>query len=180
MKTRNMILVGVFAALTAVGAFIKIPAPFIPFTLQFFFCAFAGLLLGSKLGMLSQILYVSIGLAGIPIFTQGGGLSYIFQPSFGYLLGLIPAAYIIGIIAEKCKRITYVNLSVAVLAGLVVLYFIGVPYLYIIYKFYLNNPKSINWAVQVGFLTFIGGDLVKTLIVVLLAKRIIPLLSSRQ
>jgi biotin transport system substrate-specific component len=54
-------------------------------------------MLGSKLGALSQLIYVVLGLIGIPVFTKGGGLSYIFEPSFGYLIGFILAACIIGV-----------------------------------------------------------------------------------
>jgi len=79
-KTRNLIIVAMFAALTAIGAFIKVPIPYVPFTLQYLFCALAGLVLGSKLGALSQIVYVAIGLSGVPVFTEGGGIGYIFKP----------------------------------------------------------------------------------------------------
>ena len=106
MKTKNLILVSLFAALTAVGAFIRIPIPFVPFTLQYLFCAFAGILLGPKLGALSQIIYVGMGLIGIPVFTEGGGIAYVFKPTFGYLIGFIVAAYVIGKIAEKIQDIT--------------------------------------------------------------------------
>jgi len=100
-NTRDLILVALFAALTAVGAFIKIPIPYVPFTLQYFFCALAGIILGSKLGALSQIIYVAVGLVGAPVFTDGGGITYIFKPTFGYLIGFIVAAYVIGKIREK-------------------------------------------------------------------------------
>jgi len=178
-KTKDMLLIALFAALTAVGAFIRIPVPFIPFTLQFFFCAFAGLLLGAKAGMLSQLLYVAVGLAGIPVFTQGGGIGYVMQPSFGYLLGLIPAAYAIGAVIERQKKPTYFGISVSVLTGLIILYLIGVPYLYAIYNFILKDAKSIQWAVKVGFLTFIGGDIVKTVIVSFLAYRVMPIIKGQ-
>ena len=94
--TRNMVLAALFAALTAIGAFLQIPTGTVPITLQFLFTALAGLLLGWKWGAISQLLYVGIGLLGLPVFTQGGGIGYVLQPSFGFLLGLIPAAAIIG------------------------------------------------------------------------------------
>lgn len=174
MKTKNMVLVSLFAALTAVGAFITIPLPFVPFTLQFLFCAFAGVLLGSKLGMASQLLYVLIGLSGVPVFTKGGGPSYVLQPSFGYLIGFIVGAYVIGWIVERYKRPTFKNLFLAVVSGLMVIYLLGVPYLYIIFNFYLDKAMSVNSAIFYGFTVFIGGDLVSSVIVVATAYKILP------
>ncbi|MDK2799230.1 MAG: biotin transport system substrate-specific component [Clostridiales bacterium] len=171
-----MTLVALFAALTAVGAFIKIPIPFVPFTLQFFFCAFAGILLGARLGMLSQIVYVVVGLSGVPVFTQGGGPSYIFQPSFGYLIGFIAGAYVIGKVSERFKALNLKNALISILSGLFVIYLLGVPYLYMIYNFYLNDTKSLWWAVYWGFLTCVGGDIVLSVIVSTTACRIIPIL----
>ena len=74
-----MVLCAMFAALIAVGAFIRIPIPYVPFTLQLFFTTLAGLLLGPKLGAASSLVYMITGLIGIPIFTEGGGPGYIFR-----------------------------------------------------------------------------------------------------
>lgn len=176
IKTRDMILVALFAALTAIGAFIKIPLPHVPLTLQFFFVAFSGILLGSKLGALSQILYVGIGLAGVPWFTKGGGIGYVFQTSFGYLIGFIFAAYIIGKIVETAQKLTFTRALVAILVGLAVVYLIGVPYLYFIFKLYLGTPKSVAWAVKVGFLMSITGDLIKTFLIAIISCKVVPIL----
>ena len=89
-RTYKMILVALFAALIAVGAFIRIPVPLVPFTMQTFFVVLAGMLLGKKLGAASALVYLAIGLIGIPVFTQGGGIGYVLKPSFGYLIGFIP------------------------------------------------------------------------------------------
>ena len=123
MKTKDMILVALFAALTAVGAFIRIPLGISTITLQFLFTALAGVLLGAKLGALSQAVDVLLGLVGVPIFASGGGLQYVFNPTFGFLVGLIPTAYLIGKLAEKDRSPKRVAL--ACLAGLGVLYLIG-------------------------------------------------------
>ena len=99
MKTLNiqkMVLTALFVALTAVGAFIRIPTAWVSFTLQILFVFLAGILLGPGWGALSQLIYVLLGLIGVPIFTGGGGLSYVFQPSFGFLLGYIAAAAVTG------------------------------------------------------------------------------------
>ena len=79
-KTRDMILCAMFVALIAVGAFIKVPVPVVPFTLQYLFTMLAGLLLGAKKGALTVGVYILLGLFGLPIFAQGGGIGYIFQP----------------------------------------------------------------------------------------------------
>ena len=70
MKTKGVIYCGLFTALIAVGAFIKIPIPVVPFTLQYLFTMLAGLLLGSRLGTVSVLSYMLLGLAGLPIFSR--------------------------------------------------------------------------------------------------------------
>ena len=128
MRTKQLVLTALFAALTAIGAFLKIQIPVegIPaITLQFFFTAMAGVLLGAKYGAISQAVYVLLGLVGLPIFTMGGGFSYVLQPSFGFLLGLIPSAWVIGILCKNAK--SFWPMALGILAGLAVLYLIGTP-----------------------------------------------------
>lgn len=88
VNVRNLSLMALFAALTAVGAFITIPVPPVPFSLQIFFAILAGALLGSRQGAMSIVIYLLLGLCGLPVFTKGAGLSYLLQPTFGYLLGI--------------------------------------------------------------------------------------------
>lgn len=95
-KTRSMILCALFAALIAAGAFLRIPIPVVPFTLQYLFTMLAGLLLGPRLGATAVGVYIVLGLAGLPVFTQGGGPGYIFQPTFGYIIGFALGAYLTG------------------------------------------------------------------------------------
>lgn len=83
INTKNLILCALFTALIVVGAFIRIPIPVVPFTLQFFFTMLAGLLLGGKLGFTSVATYIAMGLLGLPVFVEGGGLAYLLKPSFG-------------------------------------------------------------------------------------------------
>ena len=101
---RDLTVCGLFTALTAVGAFIKIVIPVgadtMNFTLQWFFVLLAGLLLGSKRAFLSVSTYLLIGLMGIPVFARGGGPAYLLRPTFGFLLGFALAAYAMGKICE--------------------------------------------------------------------------------
>ncbi|MDP4088404.1 MAG: biotin transporter BioY [Bacillota bacterium] len=170
LDLRMMILTALFTALTAIGAFIKIPtSP--PITLQFFFIALGAMLLGSLYGSLSQIVYLIIGLCGVPIFTQGGGLQYISYPTFGYLLGFAPAAFVIGYISDRVKgKVPYLFLCCMI--GVLLDYAIGVPYLS--YSAHL----SLRAAFVGGFLVYLPGDILKCIIAALLAQKIIPQLKK--
>lgn len=131
-KTKSIVYCGLFTTLIAIGAFIKIPIPVVPFTLQYLFTMMAGLLLGSKLGAISVTLYMLLGLVGLPIFAEGGGIWYIFKPSFGYIIGFIVGTFVTGYIAEKMKKKSFLNYLMANLAGLFFVYAIGMIYYYII------------------------------------------------
>lgn len=176
MKVRNLILVALFAALTAIGAFIKIPMPIAPITLQTLFCILAGMLLGPWLGALSQIVYIALGLAGLPIFTAGGGPGYIFQPTFGYLLGLIAGAFVCGLIVQRAKKPRFMPFLLAALACMFTVYLFGLPYLYFIMNLYMHKAISAGTAIISGCVLFIPGDLLKCLVAALLAVKLRPAL----
>ena len=76
ITTRQLTMTALFVALIAVGAFIRVPLPNCPFTLQILFTTLAGIVLGSRLGAASVGIYIVLGLVGVPIFTSGGGPSY--------------------------------------------------------------------------------------------------------
>lgn len=181
-RARDTVLVSLFAALTAVGAFIKIPIPHVPFTLQTLMVMFAGLILGSRRGALSQVLYLVLGLMGLPIFAQGGGPAYILQPSFGFLLGFAPGAFVIGKILDGEKSPSYARILASLLLGQGVIYLFGLPYLYLNLNFILHKTISISSVFMAGFLVFLPGDILKTVIAALLAppirKRFLPRIRS--
>ena len=174
LKTRDMILVGIFTALTAIGAFIQIPIPVVPFTLQNLFCAFSGVFLGARLGLYSQLLYVGIGLSGIPIFTKGGGISYVFQPTFGYLIGFIFCAYIIGYFTQNLQKVNFKNVFLPIILGMMVIYAIGVPYMYCILRYYLVQPITFITALKLGFFPFILQDIFLSILIAWTATKVIP------
>ena len=92
LDVQQLVLCATFTALIAIGAFIRIPVPLIPFTLQLFFVTMAGFLLGPKTGTVSAGLYLGLGLVGLPIFAEGGGPTYVLKPTFGYIIGFVLAA----------------------------------------------------------------------------------------
>lgn len=158
-QTRMLALAALFAVVTAAANFIKIPVGVVPITLLFFATALAGVLLGPRWGAVSQVVYVVLGLVGLPIFTGGGGLGYVLQPSFGFLLGLIPAAWVIGMLTRG--RPGPVRVALFALAGLAVLYLVGLPYMWFILNVYLEKGMALPALLWSGMLIFLPGDVLK-------------------
>ncbi|PKM73823.1 MAG: biotin transporter BioY [Firmicutes bacterium HGW-Firmicutes-16] len=177
IDVRGMVLCALFATLIAVGAFIKIPIPYVPITLQFLFTNLAGLLLGKRKGLIAVCLYIFIGLAGVPVFTQGGGPAYIFQPTFGYIIGFALGTWFAGLIAEHGTN----SIKTYIIAGLlnfVAMFAIGLIHLYLILNFYLSTPTGIVKILSIGFLPFALGDVVLIIVCAILAKRLRPFIEK--
>ena len=172
----NLILIALFAALSVVGAFVKIPTPLVPFTLQTLFCVYAGFLLGARRGFASQLLYLLIGLMGIPVFALGGGPAYVLQPTFGYLLGFLACSGICGYFVERMERVTFMKLFSVGIVGLIAVYAIGLSYLYFIVNVYFGRPMPIGMVLSVGFLPYIVSDLIMNCVIAATAVKIIPAL----
>lgn len=174
MNTRTLTRTALFAALTAAGAFIRIPLGYSSITLQFFFTAMAGCLLGPVWGPVSQAVYVALGLIGLPIFTQGGGLTYLLQPTCGFLIGLIPTAWVIGLLTVH-RPPHPIRTALACLAGLAVLYAVGLPYMAVILNQYMGKAMDVSAILWAGMLPFLPGDMLKIAVTAALA----PLLQKR-
>lgn len=179
LSTRDMILVALFAALTAIGAYLVIPTQPVPFTLQILFSMYAGVFLGARLGFFSQVVYVLMGLVGLPVFAGGvGGFFHILKPTFGYLIGFILCAAIIGKLTENISEpkgfLGFSKLFGAGVISLFVVYAVGVPYLYAIVNFYLGSTMSFGAAMKAGFYPYIIQDLIKVGIVSFTAIFVIP------
>lgn len=152
-KTKYLILTGLFAALTAIGAYIYIPLPIspVPITLQMFFTFMAGGLLGKKYGFFSQLIYVLIGAIGLPVFAGGsGGFGILFGPTGGYVLGFIAAGYIAGI-----SKDTFISKLLYMLLALTVIYLMGTTRLMMVVQ--VDFIKALT----MGVTPFIIGDLLK-------------------
>lgn len=172
MKTRNLILTALMAALTAAGSLIKIPIPLspAPVTLQFFFTLASGMLLGRKYGALSQILYMFMGLLGLPIFSTGGGIGYILTPTFGFVLGFIAASWLTGRFSEG-KR-SFLRLLPGCLIATAAMYVIAIPYMVMIMNLYMGKGLNFGYILQIGMLIYLPGDILKCMLVSFLGSRL--------
>ena len=99
--TRELVFMAFFSALTAIGAFIKIPVPYCPFTPQLFIYNYGRLTAWCTIGQCFAVwVYIALGLLGLPVFTNGGGPGYVFQPTFGYLIGFALGSRITGMLSQ--------------------------------------------------------------------------------
>jgi biotin transport system substrate-specific component len=148
-----------FAILTAMAAQLRIYTPFspVPFTLQVFPVLLAGAFLGKYYGGASLLIYLSMGLAGLPVFAVGhGGYAVLLGPTAGYLVGFVFAAFLIGHLVHSGKNARSTpRIAVAMTAGIAVIYLFGAGYLAILLGL------SIEKAFVMGVLPFIGFDLLK-------------------
>ena len=153
MKTelRDLTISGLFVALIAVGAFIKVDIPLplytMHFTFQWFFVVIASILLGAKKAALCVASYLCIGLIGIPVFAAGGGPAYVLRPGFGFLLGFFFAAYVMGILSEKIRSTKYVIVFCISAVGMLIYYVFGAIYFYMIKNLYMG--EGVMWSVIV-------------------------------
>ena len=178
-NTAMLCMCAVFTALTAVGAFIKIPIPYMEFTLQVLFTTLAGLLLGGKYGAAAIGTYVVLGLIGLPIFAEGGGIFYVLKPTFGYLIGFIIGTYVTGKIANAVPAPSLKRLLAANFAGLGIVYAFGIIYFYFAKNIWIAGG-SISFAMTLWycFVLAVPGDILLCILAAFLGKRLIPVVKK--
>lgn len=146
------------AAVTAVAAQISIPWQPVPFTLQTMAVFATALALGARRGVLSQLAYLTAGLAGAPVFANGlGGPQTLFGPTGGYLLAFLLAAAVLGTVADRGWDRKPLALAGGLLVANLVVLGLGTLWL----ATFLGLPG----ALAKGTLPFLPGELVKSLAV---------------
>jgi len=173
LKTKEIVIIPLFTALMVAGAKIIIPFPLVPITFQLFFCIYAGLLIGKRNAVLSQFLYVTIGLLGLPVFSQGGGFQYIMNPTFGYILGFVLCAWVVAALKERMQAVAFSKLLLICLMGLLAVYALGNSYFYVIYNLHLEKTLSFS-AICIMMLPYMLKDSALAGIAAYTAKIIIP------
>jgi biotin transport system substrate-specific component len=168
-----MVCASLFAALIAAGAYLAIPLGPVPIVLQNLFVLLAGLLLGSRWGLASVSVYLLAGALGLPVFAGGtGGISRILGPTGGYLLGYIPAVFLIGMISEHGKGRVWWDIT-AMILGSAVVYAFGVSWLKVLTG--MTWPRTL----AVGMIPFLIGDAVKIAAAVPVVKALRPVIAGK-
>ena len=167
LSTREISCMALFTALIAAGAFVAIPLGPVPFTLQLLFVLLAGLVLGPRLGALSVVAYLVLGLVA-PVYAGGtSGLGVLFGPTGGYLLGFVVGALAAGAVGRSRDAGTP-RLVMGGLAGLLPIYLLGATWLAI-----SLHATDLRLVLVGGVLQFLPLDIIKAVAAGVLAHALI-------
>jgi biotin transport system substrate-specific component len=164
-RARVLALSGIFGALTAVGGLVSIPFFPVPLTLQTFFVYLAVLKM-KRHAYFSQLVYLGIGLVGLPVFARGmGGYAALFGPTGGFLLGFALGAAVSGHVYGRAMGGRYSGWLATALCGTVI-FLVGWAWL----AYWLGGSfEAAAWA---GVIPFLPGDAVKMVLAVAMAKKL--------
>ena len=164
-RLRTLVQISLFAGLMAVCSWIAVPFQ-IPFTMQTFALFLASGVLGGKKSLAVVMVYILLGVIGLPVFSGGrAGVGALFDLTGGFIVGFLPCAYISGVLCEKTKRPTFMGLSM--FAGLICHYIFAVLWICIVYGGY-----GLTSAISLAILPFIVPDTVKIALAALVSAKI--------
>lgn len=163
-KVYLLVLTALLTTLCIISSKIAIPLPFttILFTPQVLVVLLCGLVLGPSWGQLAMACYLLLGLIGLPVFSKGGGLGYVMEPSFGYALGFLPAVWLTGLLRDKVWP------SLACAVGVCGMYAVALGYIALLTTLLGNALPSMGTFLSAYFLAFFPMDLVKGVLAALL------------
>jgi biotin transport system substrate-specific component len=159
-----------FAALTALGAKVQFHLPFtpVPVTGQVFCVLFAGIVLGARLGFVSQVEYLAAGAAGLPIFAHGGGPAALAGPTSGYLVAFPLAALVVGALAGRDADRGRLRSFLACLCGVAVIYLFGASW-YGVWAAVIGSTAGLMAVLAQSVFPFIAFDIIKAALAAALA-----------
>lgn len=172
MKIKRLAIDSLFLSLLIVSGLINIRLPLtdIAFTLSLLVVFIISIKCNLLDGIFIVLGYVTIGLIGIPIFTNGGGIRYIFEPSFGFILGY----FFIVLVMNIGKKYYMSNLFLYILfmlASLTLVYLIGIIYVYVVKRYYLGITLDISILLKAYVLVFIPFDILKGILSYIIVKK---------
>ncbi|MBR5375770.1 MAG: biotin transporter BioY [Lachnospiraceae bacterium] len=170
MKTRDIVYIGIFAALITICSWISIPMT-VPFTLQTFAVFLAVLLLGGRRGVISVLIYILLGIVGVPVFSGfRGGPGVLLGPTGGYILGFVATALIMWAFEKiKTEHKTLIPV-ISMLLGLLACYTFGTAWFSVIYNNGTDTPASVPMILGWCVIPFIIPDLIKILLAFLISR----------
>lgn len=170
-KTLDMVYIGVFTVIIAICSWITLPFGMVSFTMQTFAVFFAVGVLGGKRGTMTVLVYILLGVVGVPVYAGfGSGIGAILGQEGGYLIGFLFSALVMWAIEKFLGRRTWA-LAVAMVLGLIVCYIFGTLWFMTVYA---RNIGAVGLLTVLGWCVFpfVIPDLVKIVLALMLSKRL--------
>ena len=169
INTKELIKIALFSALIIIGSYIIIPLFPVPISLQSLFAIASGYYLSKKYANMSVLLYIVLGLIGLPVFAGGkGGMQAVFSPSFGYVIGFLAQTFYVRF---KNRNLSKLSLFIMFMISSLIIYCFGVIYMGLFFK--LSNKQFDLWKLLfTGMIVFLPGDMLKALVFSFVTKRI--------
>ena len=176
-SARELALIAAFVSLIIVGALVSIPVFPVAFTLQTLFVLTAGAVLGGVEGAICVLVYIFMGLIGLPVFAGGGsGFSYALKPSFGFTIGFAAAALVVGLIVDKDPRVSSKRLIFALSLGSAIIYVCGIAYYLLLQTLYFSASVDIWYVLLYFWIIFIPSDVLKGVVAFFAVKKVLPII----
>lgn len=169
LTTKQIVLIGLFTAVTVIFSqiSIKIPISPVPITFQALAVFLSAIILGSKAGTLSLLVYILLGAIGLPVFANfKGGLGVIFGATGGFIISFPIIAWVMGKLLEKKEKVTHLQILLTSLLGLAICYALGTAWLAFVAKL------SLEKALMAAVVPFIPLDLVKIVVATVLGYQV--------
>ena len=147
------VVVGLGVALLALASKVQVPFWPVPMTLQVLAVLMIGATAGARLGGATVLAWLGLGALGAPVFATGAGLAYMMGPTGGYLAGFLAAALVVGYLADKGHGRTIVSALLMLLAGVVIIYALGLGW--------LGSLIGAEKAIAAGLMPFIPAEVLK-------------------
>lgn len=164
LSLRQLTITAIMSAIMCILGPLSVPIGPVPVSLTVLFVFFSIYLLGTKLGTLSYIVYLLLGLVGLPVFSGfAGGPAKLFGPTGGYLIGFIPVCIVSGLIIDKAAGKWYMEFA-GMLIGLLILYAFGTAWLS------FQAHMSFSQALAAGVIPFVVFDIIKLVLAMLLGR----------
>ncbi|EKU48233.1 biotin transporter BioY [Staphylococcus massiliensis] len=160
MQTKTLVMISLFTALTIIASFIRFNLGPIPFSLQIVVVFIVSALFSLKVAASSQALYILMGLIGLPVFSQGGGIFYVIKPTFGFLVGFLIASIVMNLCIQKLRRTTFLNLLGVHILGTIVIYIFGCVHFYVIMNVVVQQAVSLQDVITGIVLLSMPGDII--------------------
>ena len=165
VNTRMLVFCALFAALTAVCAWIALPIGPVPISLSTFAVMMCGLILGWKYGVIAIAVYILLGLVGVPVFANFKAASALMGPTGGYIIGYLPYALLAGLAIPSLQE-KFWGRCVLLVLGTIACYTLGTAW------FMHSTGRTLGESMGLCVIPFLPGDAAKIILSALLAPRL--------